>query len=125
MPAKKKNILIFTILICLAVLAGVFFPAVKSAYYKHKMNGLDEYKSYSAGNLTVSLRDVSEAGLNGSTRLDVYIVDNDNNSVKYAGQGRLDYYDDFTPYTEFIENDGGFAVRFVNKNSDYEVELEI
>lgn len=83
------------------------------------------YSSYTTENkaYTVSLRDVSEAGLVGAVRLNTYLVNNGSGQVKHIAVKRLDYHEDFTPYVSYEEYSGGVTVVFHSKFSQDRLEI--
>ena len=98
-------------------------PVGRSVVNKKAMNDLTEYSRYVSADerYTVSVSDNSPAGLFGGVKLCVYLIDNKNGRVSRCGDGRIDYYEDFSSGVFFNEDDNGITVSFKNKYSTHEI----
>ena len=127
MKTSKRSVVKIIIIVLAVLILGVtaFFlsPVGRSIINKKAMNGLAEYSRYVSEDerYTVSVRDNSPAGLFGGVKLRVYLIDSKSGRVSRCGDGRIDYYEDFSSGVFFNEDDNGITVSFKNKYSTHEI----
>lgn len=127
--SKRPVVKIFIIaLAVLTIVVSAFFlsPFGRSIVNKKAMKSLKEFNRYVSEDehYTVSVRDNSPVGLFGGVKLRVYLIDNVSERVSVCGDGRIDYYEDFSSGVGFDEDDKGITVSFVNKYGTSEIYVK-
>lgn len=124
---RKINAIVIVLVILLLVSVSLILVLVNQAHQTDEFFNYTEYESYTTqnANYTISLRDSSELGLFGAIRLNIYLVNNENGHIKYISQERMDFYKDFEPYIDFLEDDAKVTVVFHNKNSTSQIKIPI
>lgn len=112
---RKKNILIFSVVIVLAVCASIIVPKIQASYRLNHMNSYSLLDSYTTndGKYTVSLRYYESC--TGSLKVNVYLTDNDTGETSYIKQEKTESRETYDTYAHFKETDDGIEVALVNR----------